>query len=122
MKDKEADIGKQGAKEDETMSDIDEPMDLIDPPPQEPSSSKRRPSWLRETLEDAERHIAPRGTFCESKKPNRYQGYLNVMSTIIQSGSSSFEEAVKQQVWKDAMNEEYESIMKNDVRDVVPRP
>ena len=29
---------------------------------------------------------------------------------------------MKQQVWKDAMNEEYESIMKNDVWDVVPRP
>ena len=29
---------------------------------------------------------------------------------------------MKQKVWKDAMNEEYESIMKNDVLDVVPRP
>lgn len=35
---------------------------------------------------------------------------------------STFEEAVKRQVWKDAMNEEYESIMKNDVWDVVSRP
>ena len=26
------------------------------------------------------------------------------------------------QVWKDAMQEEYRSIMKNDVWDVVPRP
>ena len=62
-KDKEADTEKQGEKEDETMSNVGEPMDPIDPPPQGPSSSKRRPSWLRETLEDAERHIAPRGTF-----------------------------------------------------------
>jgi len=121
-KDNEANIKKQGAKEDETISDIDEPMDPIDSPPQESSSFKRRPSWLRETLEDAERHISPRGTFCESKKPNRYQGYLNVMSIIIQNEPSSFEEFVKQQVWKDAMNEEYKSIMKNDVWDVVPRP
>jgi len=29
---------------------------------------------------------------------------------------------VKHEVWKDAMNEEYESIMKNDVWDVIPRP
>ena len=43
------------------------------------------------------------------------------MSTIIQNESSSFEEAVKHQVWKDAMNEECESIMKNDVWDVVSR-
>eukprot|EP00253_Pinus_taeda_P035273 PITA_35273 len=71
-KDKEADTRNQGEKEDETMPDVDEPVDPIDPLPHEPSSSKRRPSWLRETLEDAERHIAPRGTFRESKKPNKY--------------------------------------------------
>ena len=63
-------------------------------------------------LKDAERHIAPRGTFRENKKPNMYQGYLIAMSTIIQNEPSSFEDVVKQQVWKDAMNEEYESIMK----------
>ena len=44
------------------------------------------------------------------------------MSTIVQSELGSFEEAVKHQVWKDAMHEEYESIMKNDVWDVVSRP
>eukprot|EP00253_Pinus_taeda_P027015 PITA_27015 len=114
-KNKEDDTGKQGEKEDETMLDVDEPMDPIDPHPQDPSSSKRRPSWLRETLEDVERHIAPRGNFHESEKPNRYQGCLIVMSIIIQSEPSSFEEDVKQKVWKDSMNEEYKSIMKNDV-------
>ena len=87
-----------------------------------PSSNKRRPSWLRDTLEGAEEHIAPRGTFCESKKPNRYQGYLAAMSAIVKSEPRTFEEAVKHQVWKDAMHEEYESILKNDVWDVVLRP
>eukprot|EP00253_Pinus_taeda_P002672 PITA_02672 len=43
------------------------------------------------------------------------------MSTMIQAEPSTFEEVVKEQVWKDAMVEEYESIMKNDVWDVVPR-
>jgi hypothetical protein len=32
-----------------------------------------------------------------------------------------FEEASKHKVWKDAMIEEYESILKNDVWEVVPR-
>ena len=82
------------------MLDVDEPRNLIDPLPHEPSSSKRRPSWLRETLEGAERHIPPRGTFRESKKLNKYQGYLTAMSTIIQNEPSSFEEVVKHQVWK----------------------
>eukprot|EP00253_Pinus_taeda_P031355 PITA_31355 len=56
------------------MLDVEEPMDHTDPPPHEPSSSKKTLSWLRETLKDAERHIASKGAFRESKKPNRYQG------------------------------------------------
>eukprot|EP00253_Pinus_taeda_P019242 PITA_19242 len=95
---------------------------MPDPPPSDPSSSRKRPLWLKDSLEYAERHIAPRGTFCESKKSNRYQGYLVSTSTIIQSKPCTFEKAVKYQVWKDAMNEEYESITKNYVWDVVPRP
>ena len=39
------------------------------------------------------------------------------MSTIIQNEPSSFSDAVKHQVWKDAM-----TIMENDVWEVVPRP
>jgi hypothetical protein len=35
---------------------------------------------------------------------------------------STFEEASGRQVWRDAMMEEYNSIMKNDVWEVVPRP
>ena len=35
---------------------------------------------------------------------------------------SSNEEAAEKKEWKDAMVEEYQSIMKNDVWDVVPRP
>ena len=83
---------------------------------------KEKTSWLRDTLEDVERRIAPRETFRESKKPKRYQGYLAAMSMIVQSEPRSFEEVVKHQVWKDAMHEEYESVMKNDVWEVVPRP
>jgi hypothetical protein len=33
-----------------------------------------------------------------------------------------FQDAAQQQVWKDAMMEEYQSIMKNDVWEVLPRP
>ena len=88
------------------MPDVEGPMDPIYPPP----SMKRRRSWLQDTLEDAKGHMAPRGTFRESKKPNRYQEYLAAMSTIVQSEPGSFEEAIKHQGWKDVMHEEYESI------------
>jgi len=40
---------------------------------------------------------------------------------MIQVEPPTFEEALKKQVWKDAMAEEYESIMKNDAQDVVLR-
>jgi hypothetical protein len=34
----------------------------------------------------------------------------------------TFEEAVKKKEWKKAMMEEYQSIMKNDVWEIMPRP
>lgn len=86
-----------------------------DPPPSEPYTSWKGPLWFNDTLEDDERHIAPRGTFHETKKLNRYQGNLVAMSTFVQFEPCTFEEVVKHQALKDVMNEEYESIMKNDV-------
>ena len=44
------------------------------------------------------------------------------MSNIIQVEPCSFEEDMKAQVWKSALVEEYESIIHNDVWEVVPRP
>ena len=88
----DADAKKQNEPPfDEPMPNVEGPMDPIDPPPSEPFTSKKRPLWLKNTLEDAEKHIAPRGTFRESKKSNKYQGYLASMSTIVQS-----EQVVKQ--------------------------
>ena len=43
------------------------------------------------------------------------------MSHIIDYEPSSYEEATNQQVGWDAMMEEYQLIVKNDVRDIVPR-
>jgi hypothetical protein len=40
---------------------------------------------------------------------------MALMSHIIDYEPSSYEEAVRKQVWKDSMMEEYQSIMKNDV-------
>jgi hypothetical protein len=56
----------------------------------------------------------------ESKRPHKFSSYVALMSKIIDSKPSTFEEVAKQQVWKDAMMEEYQSIMKNDVWEVVP--
>jgi hypothetical protein len=44
------------------------------------------------------------------------------MTHIIDSEPSFHGEALGEQVWQDAMTEEYQSILKNDVWDIVPRP
>jgi hypothetical protein len=44
------------------------------------------------------------------------------MSHIIHFEHSCYEEATSHPVWRDVMMEEYQSIMKNDVWDIVPRP
>ena len=55
----EADTRESKEKANESMPDVEEPMDPIDPPPHEPSSSRKRPSWLRGLLDDAEGHATP---------------------------------------------------------------
>ena len=44
------------------------------------------------------------------------------MSQLVNVEPSSYKEAASQHVWVDAMIEEYSSIMKKDVWEVVPRP
>jgi hypothetical protein len=93
-------------------------VDPVDPP----SDEDTRPGWLQDTLRDAKRHATPKGTFRENRPPQRFSSYVALMSSIIDSKPFSFEEAAGQQVWKDAIMEEYQSIMKNDVWDIVLRP
>ena len=58
----------------------------------------------------------------ERKRTLSYSGYVALLCNIIDKEPSNYEEAVEKKEWKDAMIEEYQSIMKNDVWDVVPRP
>lgn len=82
----------------------------------------KRPHWLKSTLLDAEVRGTTQGTLRESKKPKRYSRYATHMTKIIEVEPSIFEEAVNHQEWNGAMNEEYQSIMKNGVWEIVPRP
>jgi hypothetical protein len=45
-----------------------------------------------------------------------------LLSDIIDVEPTCYEEVAEKKEWKDALVEEYHSIVKNDVRDVVPRP
>jgi hypothetical protein len=65
---------------------------------------------------------APRMSVRQSRPPQRYSGYMVLMSDLIYREPSSFQEASEHQVWRDAMVEEHASIIKNDAWEVVPRP
>jgi hypothetical protein len=98
-----------------------EPVEVLERTLEEPPA-KRKPGWLKEIVQEAERIVSPEGTFRETKRPHRFGGYVALMSSISDVEPSSFEEADKLQVWKDAMLEKNRSIIKNNVWDIMPRP
>ena len=53
---------------------------------------------------------------------NNYTGYMVVMTKLVELEPSSFEEEIYQPLWVDVMVEEYDSIMKNNVWEMVSRP
>ena len=44
------------------------------------------------------------------------------MCDLVDQERTNYEEAVQKKEWVEAMNEEYQSIINNDVWDIVPRP
>ena len=81
---------QRGEEFDDQTSDVPENIEspleeLLEVPP-----SKRRPAWYRETVQEAEKHKAPPGTFRESIRP---QKYYSLMSQLISLEPSSYEEA-----------------------------
>jgi len=82
----------------------------------------KRPNWLKAILEDAEGHGSTNGTFRERERPKRYSGYAAYMKKLIEIEPTKFEEFSHQEEWKKAMQEEYQSIMKNGVWEIIPRP
>jgi len=68
---------------------------------------RKRPNWLKDTLENAKGHEVVKGTFREGKRTKRYSGYVAYMTKLIEAKPNTFEEAAHQEVWKKAMQEEY---------------
>ena len=99
----------------------EESADLVDGP-RDVVVVKRRPTQLRDTLQEVEKHATPSGSFKERRRPHIFSSYIALMSHIIDYEPSSYEEAANQQVGRDAMMEEYQLIMKKDVWDIVLRP
>jgi hypothetical protein len=84
--------------------------------------TRKHPAWLEATLQEAERLKSPSGTFGESKNPKRFSSYATCMTNLINEEPTTFEEEAQKKQWKEAMTEEHQSIMKNDIWEIMPRP
>ena len=51
----------------------------------------------------------------KGRDPRPYSSHVALLCNIINKEPSSYEEAAEKKKWKDAMIEEYQWIMKNDV-------
>jgi hypothetical protein len=69
-----------------------EPAEVLERSHEEPPI-KRRLAWLRETLQEAEKHAAPSGIFGESKRLKRFASYVALVSNISDTEPSLFDEA-----------------------------
>jgi hypothetical protein len=90
--------------------------------PQMTISHKRKPAWARELIQDGEKYGAPEGTMRQIKKPKPFSSYMALMCDLIEKEPTCFEEAIQKKEWTNAITEEYQSIIKNGVWEIVTRP
>ena len=74
----------------------------------------------RSIVQDSRKVSLPQSSMRRSKPPERLS-YMALMTKLINFEPFSFEEVAQHDVWQEAMVEEYDSIMKNQVWEVVPR-
>jgi hypothetical protein len=84
--------------------------------------TKKQQACLEATLQDAGRIKVPEGTSRKSKRLKRFSSYATYMMKLLDEEPTTFEEAVQKGQWKEVMAEEHQSIMKNEVWEIVPRP
>ena len=63
----------------------------------------------------------PVGSTRTRKISKSYSSYVALMSDLVDEEPTSYEEAAQKKEWVEAMTEEYQSIIKNDVWDIVPK-
>jgi hypothetical protein len=91
-------------------------------PPHMTISHKRNSAWARELIQDEEKYGVPEGTMRQVKRPKPFSSYMALMCDLLEKEPTCFEEAIQKIEWADAMIEEYQSIIKNDVWKIVRRP
>jgi hypothetical protein len=93
----------------------------VQEPPQMTFSHKRKPAWARDLIQNGEKYGVPEGTTRQVKRPKPFSSYTALMCNLLDEEPTCFEEAIQKKEWADAMTEEYQSIMKNEVWEIVPR-
>jgi hypothetical protein len=103
--------------------EIPEDHDIVQfqEPPQMTISHKRNLAWARELIQDGEKYGVPEGTTRQVKRPKPFFSYMDLMWDLLEMEPTCFEEAIQKKEWADAMTEEYQSIIKNDVWEIIPR-
>jgi len=126
--------GIQTPPEEELLAAKEEPHEVLEQPlvkeqimeistQEEPSREGRKRTREDDILlQDARENVgAPTNLFRKRRSPKRDTSYMALMNKIVKIEPSSFKEAVEKHVWVDAMVEEYETILKNNVWEVVSR-
>jgi hypothetical protein len=93
----------------------------VQEPPQMTILHKRKTAWARELIEDGEKYGVREGTMRQVKRPNPFSSYMALMCDLLEEEPTCFEEAIQRKEWADSMTEEYQSIIKNEVWEIVPR-
>ena len=89
---------------------MEEPQEPIDPP-QEKNPYKWKPPWVSEAIQGVERYGASEEMHRERKKTRSYISYVALLCDIIDKEPSNYQEESEKKEWKDAMIEEYQSII-----------
>jgi hypothetical protein len=116
-------VGARASRSHTLQRSINETQGYEETAPQEVTSGKWKPKWFQETLKEAKEYVGePQRLMRESRAPERLGSYLAMVTSIIDSKPTTFVQEADQQVWREDMQEEYDSIMHNDMWEVVPRP
>ena len=72
-------------------------IDMLEPqePPTMDISRKRKPAWVREIIQEAERYGALEGSTRTSKRSNPYSIYVASMCDLVDQEPTSYEEATQ---------------------------
>ena len=74
-------------------------------------------------MKEAEESVRPpKREVKESKAPERFSSYMAQVTSLRDTVPTTYDGASIHQVWRDAMMEEYNSIKKNGVWEVVLKP